>query len=109
MSAEVRLAAIQKGSPSKVRQREAENAVRSCYRMIYQQSQKFEYHINASSIEAAVEGLGITGLLTYHIAPQLSDGSLKVILRKFKSKTLTVHIMHNAVRYTSAKIERLWI
>jgi len=71
--------------------------------MIYQQSQKFEYHINASSIEAAVEGLGITRLLSYHIASQLSDGSLKVILREFKSKTVPVYIMHNAGRFTSAK------
>ena len=71
--------------------------------MIYQQSQKFECHINASSIKAAVEGLGITRLLTYHITLQLSDGSLKVILSEFKSKTLPVHIMHNAGRYTSAK------
>lgn len=59
---------------------------------------------NDSAIEAAVGGLGITRLLSYQIAPQLIDGSLKIILSEFETKAVPVHIMHNEGRYTSAKI-----
>ena len=59
---------------------------------------------NDSAIEAAVDGLGITRLLSYQIAPQLNDGSLKIILSEFETKSVPVHIMHNEGRYTSAKI-----
>lgn len=59
---------------------------------------------NDSAIEAAVGGLGVTRLLSYQIAPQLSDGSLKVILSEFESKAVPVHIVHSEGRYTSAKI-----
>lgn len=59
---------------------------------------------NDSAIEAAVEGLGITRLLSYQIAPQLAEGSLKIILSEFETKAVPVHIVHNEGRYTSAKI-----
>jgi DNA-binding transcriptional LysR family regulator len=59
---------------------------------------------NDSAIEAAVGGLGITRLLSYQIAPQLIDGSLKIILSEFETKAVPVHIVHNEGRYTSAKI-----
>jgi DNA-binding transcriptional LysR family regulator len=59
---------------------------------------------NDSAIEAAVEGLGITRLLSYQIAPQLADGTLKIILSEFETKAVPVHIVHNEGRYTSAKI-----
>lgn len=59
---------------------------------------------NDSAIEAAVEGLGITRLLSYQIAPQLAEGTLKIILSEFETKAVPVHIVHNEGRYTSAKI-----
>ena len=59
---------------------------------------------NDSAIEATVGGLGITRLLSYQIAPQLNDGSLKIILSEFETKSVPVHLMHNEGRYTSAKI-----
>lgn len=59
---------------------------------------------NDSAIKAAVEGLGITRLLSYQIAPQLAEGSLKIILSEFETKAVPVHIVHNEGRYTSAKI-----
>lgn len=59
---------------------------------------------NDSAVEAAVGALGITRLLSYQIAPQLSNGSLKIILSEFEPKPVPVHIVHNEGRYTSAKI-----
>jgi DNA-binding transcriptional LysR family regulator len=59
---------------------------------------------NDSAVEAAVGGLGITRLLSYQIAPQLSNETLKIILSEFEPKPVPVHIVHNEGRYTSAKI-----
>lgn len=59
---------------------------------------------NDSAVEAAVEGLGITRLLSYQIAPQLSNGTLKVILSEFEPKPVPVHIVHSEGRYSSTKI-----
>ncbi len=59
---------------------------------------------NDSAVEAAVGGLGITRLLSYQIAPQLSNDSLKIILSEFEPNPVPVHIVHNEGRYTSAKI-----
>jgi DNA-binding transcriptional LysR family regulator len=59
---------------------------------------------NDSAVEAAVGGLGITRLLSYQIAPQLANETLKIILSEFELKPMPVHIVHNEGRYTSAKI-----
>ncbi len=59
---------------------------------------------NDSAIEAAVGGLGITRLLSYQIAPQLAEGTLKIILSEYEPKAVPVHVVHNEGRYTSAKI-----
>lgn len=59
---------------------------------------------NDSAIEAAVGGVGITHLLSYQITPQLSNGSIRIILSEFEPNPIPVHIVHNEGRYTSAKI-----
>lgn len=59
---------------------------------------------NDSAKEAAVGGLGITRLISYQIAPQLSNGTLKIILSEFEPKPVPVHIVHSEGRYSSAKI-----
>ncbi len=58
---------------------------------------------NVSTIDAAVNGLGITSLLSYMIKPQLTAGSLQVILEDYAIKSVPVHIMHNEGRYVPAK------
>jgi DNA-binding transcriptional LysR family regulator len=59
---------------------------------------------NDSAVEAAVNGLGITRLLSYQIAPQLKADTLKIILSEYEPKPVPVHIMHSEGRHTSAKI-----
>ena len=57
-----------------------------------------------SAITAAVNGLGITNLISYQIVNQLAEGSLKLILSEFEPQSVPIHIMHSEGRYTSAKI-----
>jgi DNA-binding transcriptional LysR family regulator len=57
-----------------------------------------------SLIEAAVNGLGITSLISYQIGPELASGALKTILEDYELKPLPVHIVHSEGRYASAKI-----
>lgn len=59
---------------------------------------------NDAAIEAAVEGLGITRLISYQIAPELASGRLKIILSDFESPALPVHILHREGRNASVKI-----
>lgn len=63
---------------------------------------------NSSAIVAAVSGLGITNFISYQIAPQLAEGSLKIILSEFELKPVPVHIVHSEGRYATAKI-RLFV
>lgn len=58
---------------------------------------------NVSAIDAAVNGLGITGLFSYMIKPQITAGSLQVILEDYALKSVPVHIVHNEGRYVPAK------
>jgi DNA-binding transcriptional LysR family regulator len=58
---------------------------------------------NISTIDAAVNGLGITSLFSYMIKPQLATGSLHVILEDHSLKPVPVHIVHNEGRYVPAK------
>lgn len=59
---------------------------------------------NDAAIEAAVEGLGITRLISYQIAPELAAGKLKIILSEFESPPLPIHILHREGRNASTKI-----
>ncbi len=59
---------------------------------------------NDVAIEAAVSGLGITQLLSYQVAPQLTSGALKIILSEFEPKPLPINVVHREGRYASAKI-----
>lgn len=59
---------------------------------------------NASLIEAAVAGLGITSLISYQIEPELTSGKLVAILRDYELKPLPVSIVHSESRYASSKI-----
>lgn len=59
---------------------------------------------NDAAIEAAVEGLGITRLISYQIAPQLASGQLKIILSEFELPAMPIHILHREGRHSSVKI-----
>lgn len=59
---------------------------------------------NDAAIEAAVEGLGITRLISYQIAPELQNGQLKIILSDYEYPALPIHILHREGRNSSAKV-----
>jgi len=59
---------------------------------------------NDAAIEAAAQGLGITRVLSYQVASQIADGSLKVVLSEFELSPRAVHIVHREGRYASVKV-----
>lgn len=59
---------------------------------------------NDAAIEAAVEGLGITRLISYQIAPELQSGKLKILLSEFEYPALPIHILHREGRNSSTKV-----
>lgn len=59
---------------------------------------------NDAAIAAAVEGFGITRLLSYQVAPQLASGELKTVLEEHEPRPWPIHIVHREGRYASAKV-----
>ena len=58
---------------------------------------------NDSAVVAAVEGFGLTRLLSYQVADQLRDGRLKTVLSEFEPAPLPVHLVHREGRHASQK------
>jgi DNA-binding transcriptional LysR family regulator len=59
---------------------------------------------NDGAIEAALQGLGVTRLMSYQVAPLLVSGKLKVVLSEFESPPVPVHIIHREGRNASTKM-----
>jgi DNA-binding transcriptional LysR family regulator len=59
---------------------------------------------NDAAIEAALQGFGITRLLSYQVAPHLASGQLKIILSEFEPAPMPIHVLHREGRYASAKV-----
>jgi DNA-binding transcriptional LysR family regulator len=59
---------------------------------------------NEAAIVAAVEGFGITRLLSYQIAPYLASGKLKSVLVEYEPPRLPIHVLHLEGRHVSAKV-----
>jgi DNA-binding transcriptional LysR family regulator len=62
---------------------------------------------NDAAIEAAVQGLGITRVLSYQVAEHISSGALEVLLSDCEPAPRPIHIMHREGRYASAKVRAL--
>ena len=58
---------------------------------------------NDSAVTAAVDGFGLTRLLSYQVADQLRDGLLKTVLSEFEPAPLPVHLVHREGRHASPK------
>jgi DNA-binding transcriptional LysR family regulator len=54
--------------------------------------------------EAAVAGLGVTRLYTYHVAEKVQDGSLRVLLREAEPPALPVHLLTPQGRTSTPKV-----
>jgi DNA-binding transcriptional LysR family regulator len=59
---------------------------------------------NDSAIEVVLQGMGVTRLLSYQIAPYLASGQLQTILSEFESESLPIHVINREGRYASAKV-----
>ena len=59
---------------------------------------------NDAAIEAALQGFGITRLLSYQVAPQLAAGALMTVLENYEPAPQPIHIVHREGRYATAKI-----
>jgi DNA-binding transcriptional LysR family regulator len=56
------------------------------------------------ALGAAVAGIGITRLLTYHVAERVKDGSLKLILREAEPPARPVHLVMPEGRQSVPKV-----
>jgi DNA-binding transcriptional LysR family regulator len=59
---------------------------------------------NDAAIEAVLEGLGISRLLSYQVASHVNSGQLQIVLGEFEPKKLPIHVVHREGRYASAKV-----
>ncbi len=59
---------------------------------------------NQAAIQAAAQGFGVTRLLSYQIEPLVAAGELRIVLAKYESPPLPIHVMHAEGRQPSAKI-----
>jgi len=59
---------------------------------------------NDSAIEVVLQGIGITRLLSYQIAPYLASGQLQTVLGEFEPSPLPIHVIHREGRYASGKV-----
>lgn len=59
---------------------------------------------NEAVISAALEGWGLTRLLSYQVAPLLADGRLQLALSAFEEAPLPVHVVHSEGRNAAAKV-----
>ncbi len=57
-----------------------------------------------AAIAAAIAGAGITRVLSYQIAEALTDGRLRLILRRFEPEPLPVHLLHGAAALLPLKL-----
>lgn len=58
---------------------------------------------NDSAIAAALNGFGLTRLLSYQVAEFLRDGQLKTVLSQCESAPLPIHVVHREGRRASKK------
>ncbi len=58
---------------------------------------------NDGALTAAVEGFGLTRLLSYQVSDQLQSGQLKVVLQDYEPLALPVHLVHREGRHASRK------
>lgn len=59
---------------------------------------------NDAALEAACRGYGLSRLLSYQVAAQLTSGELKAVLSSYESGHLPVHVIHREGRHGSAKV-----
>ena len=59
---------------------------------------------NDAVIELALQGWGVSRLLSYQVAPYLADGRLQAVLNTFELPPLPIHVVHQEGRMVSARV-----
>jgi DNA-binding transcriptional LysR family regulator len=59
---------------------------------------------NDAAITAALDGFGITRVLSYMVAPQLASGELVELLREHETMALPIHVMQHEGRHAPQKV-----
>lgn len=59
---------------------------------------------NDAAIEAAVQGWGLTRILSYQVAPLIAEGRLVPVLTEEEEEPLPIHIVHPEGRRVTAKV-----
>lgn len=56
------------------------------------------------AIAAAVAGRGLTRVLSYQIVPELSSGQLEIVLAKFETPPVPIHVVHLEGRRAAGRV-----
>lgn len=56
---------------------------------------------NDGALQAAKDGFGLTRLISYQVANELSAGTIKVVLTEYEEASLPVHVIHREGRHRS--------
>lgn len=59
---------------------------------------------NDSAISAALNGFGITRLMSYQIAQQVQNGQLEMVLQGYEPAPLPIHILHREARRVQQRV-----
>jgi len=59
---------------------------------------------NDAAIAMAVEGFGVTRLMSYQVAPYIADGALQVVLEPYEPPPTPVHVVYREGRRASRKV-----
>lgn len=57
-----------------------------------------------AALEAAINGFGVTRLLSYQVGPYIASGALKPLLKPYEGPALPIHILHREGRQSAAKV-----
>jgi DNA-binding transcriptional LysR family regulator len=59
---------------------------------------------NDSAIDATRAGLGISRLMSYQVAQEIADGTLRVVLSDYELPALPVHVVHREGKHANQKV-----
>ena len=60
------------------------------------------------AIDAALEGRGITRVLSYMVASHVERGALRLVLDEFSPPAVPVHVVHKETGHTSARVRAVF-
>lgn len=65
---------------------------------------RLRMNTNDAVIELALQGWGLSRLLSYQVAPYLADGRLQAVLSTFELPAMPVHVLHQEGCMVSARV-----